>query len=127
MVIDMTVQQIIVTIIFAAVGAAIVGLIIAAAVLAKKNLRAPKLTADATLIEKKTVREWTGKIYRDVCRLTFRLGSGETISFDSAYEKYEWLDEGDTGALSYQGSILLGFEKNVSGGKKKNQWTYTEE
>ena len=54
MVIDMTVQQIIAAIIFSAVGAAIVGLIAASVVLARKNLRAPKLTADATLIEKKT-------------------------------------------------------------------------
>ena len=117
----------VIVIILSAVGAAIVGLIIAAVVSAKKNLSAPKLTSDATLIEKKTVREWTGKVYRDVCRLTFRLGSGETLSFDSAYEKYEWLDEGDSGTLSYQGSILLGFEKNDPGRKQKNQWTYTEE
>lgn len=119
-------MKIAVIIVFAAVGAAIVGLIIASVVSAKKNLNAPKLTADATLIEKKTVREWTGKVYREVCRLTFRLESGETVSFDSVYEKYEWLSEGDNGALSYQGSILLGFEKNDPGRKRK-QWTYTEE
>lgn len=123
----MNVFKILAIIILSAVGAAIVGLIIAAVVSAKKNLSAPKLTADATLIEKKSEREWTGKVYRDVCRLTFRLGSGETLSFDSAYEKYEWLDEGDAGTLSYQGSILLGFEKNDPGRKQKNQWTYTEE
>ena len=40
----------IIVIILSAVGAAIVGLIIAAVVSAKKNLSAPKLTADATLI-----------------------------------------------------------------------------
>ena len=125
----MNATQIIGIIIIALACAAIVGFLCAAVILAVRNSRIPVLTAAATLIDRNivTVWKWQFRIYKEVCRLTFRLESGETLSFDSESEKYEWLAAGDAGMLSYHGSTLLGFEKHDPDRKKKNQWTYTEE
>ncbi|MDO4799150.1 MAG: DUF2500 domain-containing protein [Bacillota bacterium] len=80
----------------------------------------PRLTVKARLIQKnenvvpeEKVDERGYYYYEKLYNysLVFEVESGDQMTFDVEKSAFEAVDEGDTGALSFQGSRFFGFEK----------------
>ncbi len=87
----------------------------------KKNNHSPKLTVSALLISRRTkmsrhVHAHAGDVgsahgYSTLYYVTFQFESGDRMEFPVNGTEYGMLAEGDEGALTFQGTRYLGFER----------------
>lgn len=75
----------------------------------KKNDQSPRLTAEATVVAKRThVR---GDHAHTTYYATFQFPSGDRLELNVPYNEFGYLVEGDKGSLTFQGTRFLGFER----------------
>ena len=76
-----------------------------------KNNRSPRLTVDATIVAKRTHTHHAGEHHATTYYVTFQVNSGDRMELRVSGQEYGLLAEGDRGALSFQGTRFLGFER----------------
>ena len=76
----------------------------------RKNDASPRVSADATVVTKRThVR---GDHAHTTYFATFQFESGDRLELEVPYNQFGYLVEGDKGKLTFQGTRFLGFERN---------------
>ena len=76
----------------------------------QKNSNSPRVTAEATVVTKRThVR---GDHARTTYYATFQFESGDRLELHVPSSQFGYLVEGDRGQLSFQGTRFLGFERS---------------
>jgi ribosomal protein L40E len=78
-----------------------------------RNEAAPVLTADAVVAAKRLQVENRGKSHSTEYFATFDLASGERIELELDGKQYGLLAEEDRGALRYQGTWFLAFDRQA--------------
>ena len=74
-----------------------------------KNNNSPRVTAEATVVTKRThVR---GDHAHTTYYATFQFESGDRLELEVPYNEFGYLVEGDNGKLTFQGTRFLGFER----------------
>ena len=75
----------------------------------RKNDASPRVSADATVVTKRThVR---GDHAHTTYFATFQFASGDRLEMQIPHDRFGYLVEGDRGNLSFQGTRFLGFER----------------
>lgn len=100
-------------ILFLVVFGLVIGIIVAALVQnSRKNRRndqSPRLTAEATVVTKRT-HVW-GDHSRTDYYVTFQFESGDRVELEIPHNQFGYLVEGDRGKLTFQGTRYLGFKR----------------
>lgn len=104
-----TVFPVIFFIMFALVSCMIVGTLVKGFAQERKNDASPRLTAEATVVTKRT-HVW-GDHSRTNYYATFQFPSGDRMELSVPYNEFGYLVEGDRGRLTFQGTRFLEFER----------------
>ena len=75
----------------------------------RKNDQSPRLTAETTVVTKRT-HVWGDHSHTDYYT-TFQFESGDRLELEIPREEFGYLVEGDRGKLTFQGTRYLAFER----------------
>ena len=75
----------------------------------RKNSSSPRVTAEATVVTKRT-HVW-GDHSRTDYYATFQFESGDRLELEVPYSQFGYLVEGDNGKLTFQGTRFLEFTR----------------
>ena len=75
----------------------------------RKNNASPRLTAEATVVSKRT-HVW-GDHAHTTYFATFQFESGDRLELEIPRDRFGYLVEGDNGKLHFQGTRFLDFER----------------
>ena len=75
----------------------------------RKNNNSPRITADATVVTKRT-RVWGDHSHTDYY-VTFQFESGDRLEMEIPHNQFGYLVEGDNGKLTFQGTRFLEFKR----------------
>ena len=75
----------------------------------RENDRAPRLTADASVVAKRT-HVWGDHSHTDYY-VTFQFESGDRLELEVPHDRFGYLAEGDMGRLTFQGTRFLEFNR----------------
>ena len=75
----------------------------------QKNNNSPRITAEATVVTKRT--QVRGDHAHTWYYATFEFESGDRMELEIPHDRFGYLVEGDRGKLNFQGSRFLGFER----------------
>lgn len=78
--------------------------------------KSPRLTVPATIVSKRTaIRHHTDSTINIMTYyITFEFESGDRLELKASGENFGLLVEGDHGKVTFQGNLLLGFERDGS-------------
>jgi hypothetical protein len=74
-----------------------------------KNNNSPRVTAEATVVTKRT-HVWGDHSHTDYY-VTFQFESGDRLELEVPHNQFGYLVEGDHGKLTFQGSRFVSFER----------------
>ena len=74
-----------------------------------RNNHSPRITADATVVTRRT-KVW-GDHSRTVYSATFQFSSGDRLELEIPHNRFGYLVEGDRGELTFQGTRFLEFQR----------------
>lgn len=75
----------------------------------RRNERSPRVTAEATVVTRRThVR---GDHAHTTYFATFQFETGDRLELEIPYDRFGYLVEGDKGKLTFQGTGFLSFER----------------
>ena len=97
--------------VFGLVFGIIVGSIVQNSKKNRKNNSSPRVTAEATVVTKRT-HVW-GDHSRTDYYVTFQFPSGDRMELEVPHSQFGYLVEGDKGQLTFQGTRFLNFERTL--------------
>jgi len=77
------------------------------------NDDAPVVKVPATVMRKRVEVTGSGKSAKSHCRALFQLEGGEKVELPIPGDEYGFLNEGDTGTLTYQRLRYKGFARDI--------------
>ena len=95
---------------FALVFGLIISVLVRSAKQNHKNNNSPRITAEATVVTKRT-KVW-GDHSHTVYYATFQFESGDRLELEIPHSQFGYLVEGDKGKLTFQGTRFLEFQRS---------------
>ena len=95
--------------VFGLVIGAFVGVLVKGIKTNRKNNAAPRITAEATVVTRRT--QVRGDHAHTTYFATFQFESGDRLEMQIPYDRFGYLVEGDKGKLTFQGTRYLDFQR----------------